>query len=146
MQGKPLKGSWKNNSKLCMYKEGRQLALSYYFFACYMKVSGLYCEPVWARRYAHCPSSRMDGGENCKRILTKTRAGYLHLPASVRLLPRGLFFSDRPISWKPNFIQVDLKKNIIQIISSSEEPGRKKKCKTLGRPWKSYFVLIRNHT
>ena len=59
--------------------------------------------------------------------MTKTRAEYLHLPASGRLLPRGLFFSTRPISWKPNFIQVDLKKNLIQIISSSEEPGRKKK-------------------
>lgn len=138
---------------VCRRREGNLLCLVIFLYVVWKHLSGLYCDPVWTCRYAHCPSSRVDRGKNCKRIMTKTRAGYLHLPASGRLLPRGLFCSARPISWKPNFIQIDLKKkkSLIQMICSSEEPGRKKQkqtnkktCKTLGRTWKSCFVLIRN--
>ena len=121
------RGHGKTAARFVCRREGNLLCLVIFLYVVWKRLSGLYCDPVWACRYAHCLSSRVDRGKNCERIMTKTRAEYLHLPASGRLLPRGLFFSTRPISWKPNFIQVDLKKNLIQIISSSEEPGRKKK-------------------
>ena len=84
--------------------------------------------------------------KNCKRIMTKTRAGYLHLPASGRLLPRGLFCSARPISWKPNFTQIDLKKkSLIQTLPGGgtwavacRAPGRSRRGWRTGKcqgPW-----------
>ena len=63
---------------VCRRREGNLLSLVIVLHVVWKCLSGLYCEPVWACRYAHCPSSRVDRGKNHKRIMTKTRAGYLH--------------------------------------------------------------------
>ena len=42
---------------VCRRREGNLLCLVIFWYVVWKRLSGLYCEPVWTCRYAHCPSS-----------------------------------------------------------------------------------------
>lgn len=120
-------------------RKGRQLASSCWwnggsnFCVCYMKVpvcaialSGPCWEHMCVCRHAHCLSSSVKGGgENCKRITTKDKVGHPHLHVSA-----GLFHHEGCFSWPDpspeyQFSSSWSKESLVEIISSSEDPGKK---------------------